>query len=79
MNDFEILAACWKDLPNWMSTNSLHLNEWKTEIGVFWSVVTLKAKFSQFQFDLKPHVKNQGYVIRSHFKMDKQVNSIVMS
>ncbi len=34
----------------------------------------LKAKFSQFKFDLKPHFKNLGYIIDSHFKMDKQVN-----
>ncbi len=37
------------------------------------SSVTLKAKFSQFKFDLKPHVKNLGYIIDSHFKTDKQV------
>ncbi len=30
-----ILRSCLKDLPNWVSTNVLHLNEWKTEIGVF--------------------------------------------
>ncbi len=71
-----------KDLSNWISTNFLHLNESKTEIIVFGpasSSVTLKAKFSQFKFDLKPHVKNLGYIIDSHLKMDKQVNSIVRS
>lgn len=76
------LSDCLKEVTEWLSANSLILNEKKTEIMVFDSPTPrdqLAARFGPFACFLTDTVSNLCVCLDGSFKLDKQVSSVVKS
>uniref|UniRef100_A0A669EB57 Reverse transcriptase domain-containing protein n=1 Tax=Oreochromis niloticus TaxID=8128 RepID=A0A669EB57_ORENI len=73
---------CMREVREWLSDNSLILNEKKTEIVVFGNHIPrglLADTFGSFATSFSDSVSDLGVLLDSSFKFNKQVSSVIKS